>query len=102
WQRKRADCKASTYPERPGRVRSRATVRSGWEQGLVPAVLTRYAKSYETEFRRRLKVAGLLRTAAFSPHTASLVASVLTHAPGLTSFVLRATRSGGGSLKALE
>jgi flavin-dependent dehydrogenase len=102
WQRKRADCNASTYPERPGRVRSRATVRSGWEEGLVPAVLTRYAESYETEFRRRLKMAGLLRTAAFSPHTASLVASVLTHAPGLTSFVLRATRSGGGSLQALE
>jgi flavin-dependent dehydrogenase len=75
---------------------------SGREEGLVPAVLAGYAQRYELEFGRRMRVADLLRTAAFSPPVASVVASVLTRAPGLTSFVLRATRSGQATIQALE
>lgn len=79
---------------------SASIVHSG--EGLLPAVLTGYARRYELEFGRRMKVAGLLRTAAFSPPVASLLANVLTHVPSLTSFMLRATRSSKMSLQALE
>ena len=75
---------------------------SGREEGFVPSVLAGYAQRYELEFGRRMRVAELLRTAAFSPPVASVVASVLTRAPGLTSFVLRATRSGQATIQALE
>jgi len=61
---------------------------------IVDAVLTRYAQRYEREFNNRMKTAGLLRVAAFSPLTAGVVARVLTRAPRLASLIFRATRSG--------
>ena len=61
------------------------------------SVLEGYRRRYQQEFDNRMKVAGLLRTAAFSPPTARLVAGVLAHAPRLTSLMLKATRSGNGS-----
>lgn len=61
---------------------------------LVDLVLACYARQYESEFYKRLRVAGLLRIAAFSPATAGVVAGVLTRMPRLTNLVLRATRSG--------
>lgn len=61
---------------------------------VVDSVLPRYAERYEREFSSRMKTASLLRMAAFSPLAASMFASVLTHAPRLTSLILRATRSG--------
>lgn len=61
------------------------------------SVLAGYRRRYHAEFDSRMKVAGLLRAAAFSPPTASLVASVLAHAPRVASLVLKATRSGKGS-----
>lgn len=61
---------------------------------IVDTVLTRYAERYETEFDNRMKTAGLLRVAAFSPRTASVFAGVLTRAPRLASVIFRATRSG--------
>jgi len=66
------------------------------------SVLAGYRRRYEHEFDSRMKVAGLLRAAAFSPPTASLVAGVLAHAPRLTSLMLKATRSGNGSSSAQE
>ncbi|MEK6322089.1 MAG: NAD(P)/FAD-dependent oxidoreductase [Acidobacteriota bacterium] len=64
---------------------------------LLDSVLACYGGRYEREFDSRMKVAGLLRAAAFSPLTASVVARVLARAPKLTGFVLKATRSGNGS-----
>ena len=64
---------------------------------VVDSVLSEYSRRYENEFHSRMRVAGLLRAAAFSPATASVVASVLTRLPRLTNLVLRATRSGNGS-----
>lgn len=61
---------------------------------IVDAVLARYEQRYERELDTRMKTAGLLRMAAFSPRTASVVAGVLTRAPRLASFIFRATRSG--------
>jgi geranylgeranyl reductase family protein len=76
---------------------TRASVESGNgapSGSIVGAVLTRYSQSYEREFDHRMKAAGLLRAAAFSPLTASMVASVLTSAPRLAGLIFRATRSG--------
>jgi flavin-dependent dehydrogenase len=64
---------------------------------FADSILTCYSRLYEQEFDNRLKIAGLLRTAAFSPSTASLAARVLARAPKLTSLILRSTRSGNGS-----
>lgn len=63
---------------------------------LVDAVLETYSRQYQSEFYGRMRVAGLLRTAAFSPATANVVASLLIRVPGLIKPVLRATRSGNG------
>jgi flavin-dependent dehydrogenase len=70
---------------------------NGVDSGGSESVLSCYAHQYENEFHRRMRVAGLLRTAAFSPATARMVAGVLTHIPRLTNVVLRATRSSYGS-----
>jgi len=61
---------------------------------VVDKVLNLYSQSYEREFDNRMKTAGLLRVAAFSPLTAGVVARVLTRAPRLASLIFRATRSG--------
>ena len=65
--------------------------------GLVDSVLEAYSCQYEKEFYGRMRVAGLLRTAAFSPPAANAAASILTRVPGLVRPLLRATRSGSGS-----
>ena len=62
--------------------------------GLEGAVLARYAASYEREFGKRMKIAGLLRAPAFSPRIASLFRYVLSVSPWLARAVLRASRSG--------
>lgn len=67
--------------------------RSGADS-IVDVVLARYAQHYEREFDNRMKTAGLLRVAAFSPRTASIVAGVLTRSPRLADLIFRATRSG--------
>ena len=83
--------------------RTRSDSQSDSPSGsLVDSVLTCYSQRYEREFNNRMKTAGLLRVAAFSPRTARLVASVLTRAPSLTSLVLRATRSGDYSSHAAD
>lgn len=64
---------------------------------FLASVLSGYRRRYEHEFGNRMKVAGLLRAAAFSPPAASLFVGVLAHAPRLTSLMLKATRSGNGS-----
>ena len=61
---------------------------------LEGAVLARYAASYEREFGKRMKIAGLLRAPAFSPRIASLFGYVLSVSPWLARAVLRASRSG--------
>jgi len=69
---------------------------------VLDSVLASYTRQYESEFYNRMRVAGLLRAAAFSPAAASVAATVLTRMPRLTNLVLRATRSGNGSRSALE
>ena len=59
---------------------------------ILDSVLTSYSRRYENEFSNRMKVAGLLRIAAFSPVAAGVVAGVLARAPRLASFLVRATR----------
>lgn len=68
----------------------------------VDSVLAAYARRYEREFHGRMRVAGLLRAAAFSPRTASVVAAILARVPRITSLVLRATRSAGSSPTTIE
>ncbi len=58
-------------PESYGTARQRSsTVRN--------VVLACYERQYESEFCNRMRTAGLLRAAAFSPATASVMASVLS------------------------
>lgn len=61
---------------------------------LFDKTLERYSSRYEAEFGRRMKAAGLLRVAAFSPAVASFAASILARAPALTRRMVRATRGG--------
>jgi hypothetical protein len=60
-------------------------------------VMASYARRYRSEFSNRMKVAGMLRIAAFSPIAAGVVGGILARSPRLASFVLRATRSGNGA-----
>jgi flavin-dependent dehydrogenase len=69
---------------------------------LVDSVLATYTRQYENEFYGRMRVAGLLRTAAFSPATENLIGSVLTRLPGLVGPLLRATRRGSGARRPPE
>jgi flavin-dependent dehydrogenase len=71
--------------------------RRQWRSSSLESVLACYARLYKQEFHNRMRVAGLLRTAAFSPATASIVAGVLARMPGLTNMVFRATRVGNNS-----
>jgi geranylgeranyl reductase family protein len=68
----------------------------------LESVLACYARHYKQEFHNRMRVAGLLRMAAFSPPTASIVASVLARMPRLTNLVFRATRGGNVSRTVTE
>ncbi|HKA17647.1 MAG TPA: NAD(P)/FAD-dependent oxidoreductase [Blastocatellia bacterium] len=61
---------------------------------LYESIQAGYRDQYEREFHQRMKVAGLLRAAAFSPATSRILAIVLERAPRLTNVMLRATRSG--------
>jgi flavin-dependent dehydrogenase len=63
----------------------------------LDSVMASYARRYRSEFSNRMKVAGLLRIAAFSPIAAGVVGGILARSPRLASFVLRATRSGNGA-----
>ena len=69
---------------------------------ILDSVMASYARRYRSEFSNRMKVAGLLRIAAFSPVAAGVMAGVLARSPRLASFVLRATRSGDGAPGELE
>jgi flavin-dependent dehydrogenase len=69
---------------------------------MLDSVLASYARQYESEFYNRMRTAGLLRAAAFSPATASVAASVLTRMPRLANRLLRATRSGNGHVVGLD
>jgi flavin-dependent dehydrogenase len=86
---------------RTGEIAAEAIIESFKEDRnkLFDETLGRYSSRYEEEFGRRMKAAGLLRIAAFSPATASFAASVLARAPGLTRRMVRATRSGKRILK---
>ena len=88
-----ADAICESKPQ--SKPQSKAMPRGARYDSIVDSVLSRYAERYEREFTSRMKTAGLLRVAAFSPLAASMFASVLTRAPRLTSLILRATRSGG-------
>ena len=84
------DRRSATVGEDEVRRRSRRS-------SSLESILACYADHYKQEFHNRMRVAGLLRTAAFSPATASIVAGVLARMPGLTNLVLRATRGGNNS-----
>jgi flavin-dependent dehydrogenase len=81
---------------RTGELAAEAMIESfkAGRQNLFEEVLARYSSAYNEEFGKRMKVAGLLRAAAFSPGLASFAAGILARAPRLTRRVLRATRSG--------
>ncbi len=64
------------------------------QDDLFGDVLARYSTAYDEEFGKRMKVAALLRVAAFSPRLTDLAARLLARAPGLAERVLKATRSG--------
>jgi flavin-dependent dehydrogenase len=79
---------------RTGEIAAEAIIESFNSTSIFEAALEMYAERYESEFGKRMRVASLLRNAAFSPSTASLFAGVLASMPGLTRRVLRATRAG--------
>ena len=64
---------------------------------IVESAIERYRNEYKAEFNNRMRAAGLLRSIAFSPQAAGIVASVLARTPKLTDLMLRATRSGSGA-----
>lgn len=66
---------------------------------IVDFAIERYRSEYKTEFNKRMRAAGLLRSIAFSPQAAGIVASVLARTPKLTDLMLRATRSGSGAAR---
>jgi geranylgeranyl reductase family protein len=61
--------------------------------GALEVAHSIYREGYSQEFGNRMRVAGALRRAAFSPWTANLLGSVLSQSPSLTRYLLRATRS---------
>ena len=98
---------AEAIVEATGSVRSVALGKDkiAGQQGrpsVFDSVMAIYARQYEREFYKRMRVAGLLRAAAFSPPTASVAATVLARMPSLTNLVLRATRGGNGSRKLID
>ncbi|HSB12222.1 MAG TPA: NAD(P)/FAD-dependent oxidoreductase [Blastocatellia bacterium] len=78
---------------RTGELAAETIIGANGEAG---AALKQYALYYEHEFGDRLKAAGRLRGLAFSPKAARLAAGVLARVPGLTSLILRATRTTSG------
>ena len=79
---------SSLHPEKDNNRQSEYRV------SLYESIQSRYRDQYEREFHKRMRVAGLLRAAAFSPATSRIIAIVLERAPRLTNVMLRATRSG--------
>lgn len=79
---------------RTGELAAEAVVSANGETG---SVLEQYTLNYDREFGSRLKTAGRLRGLAFSPRAARVAAVLLTYVPGLTSFMLRGTRSTSAS-----
>jgi len=68
--------------------------QSEGRMSLYESIQARYRDQYEREFHKRMRVAGLLRAAAFSPATSRIIAIVLERAPRLTNVMFRATRTG--------
>ena len=64
---------------------------------IIASAIERYRSAYKTEFNNRMRAAGLLRSIAFSPQAAGIVASLLARTPRLTDLMLRSTRSGSGA-----
>jgi flavin-dependent dehydrogenase len=79
---------------RTGELAAEAIVSAGSNGGdLASRAITAYRAGYEREFGKRLKVAGLLRRAVFSPSLLNALSSILAHAPWLSHRLLRATRA---------
>ncbi|HEY7545454.1 MAG TPA: tryptophan 7-halogenase [Blastocatellia bacterium] len=79
---------------RAGELAAEAIIKAFDSNGeLLPLALDHYQSSYEREFGKRMKVAALLRRAAFSPQTANLLAALLARAPRLARRLLLATRA---------
>lgn len=79
---------------RAGELAAEAIIKAmDSNRDLFPHAMAHYRTSYEREFGRRMKVAALLRRAAFSPQTANLLAALLARAPQLARRLLRATRA---------
>jgi flavin-dependent dehydrogenase len=76
---------------------------SGFESGgraeatngarLFGRVAENYRAAYEEEFGHRIRVAGLLRRAVFSPTILNYLSGILARAPWLARRLLRATRA---------
>lgn len=64
-------------------------------RAFLERVIASYQARYEREFGKRMKVAGILRSAAFSPAMANYLATLLGAAPWIARRVLRATRQSG-------
>jgi flavin-dependent dehydrogenase len=60
---------------------------------LLEHAIAVYREGYESEFGKRMLVAGLLRRAVFSPAISNVLSSVLYRAPWLARRLLRATRA---------
>jgi flavin-dependent dehydrogenase len=61
--------------------------------GLFGRVAEHYRAAYEEEFGQRIRVAGMLRRAVFSPIILNYLSGVLARAPWLARRLLRATRA---------
>jgi geranylgeranyl reductase family protein len=79
---------------RAGELAAEAIIRAfDSNEDLFTRALSHYQTGYELEFGKRMKMAALLRRAAFSPQTANLLAALLARSPRLARRLLRATRA---------
>jgi len=72
---------------------SRKIESSSERERLQSRVIASYRERYNREFSKRMKFAGILRNAVFSPSAANHLATLLGSMPWLTRQMLKATRS---------
>jgi geranylgeranyl reductase family protein len=79
---------------RTGELAAEAIITTGTD-GDDPAAraISVYRAGYDREFGKRMKVAGMLRRAVFSPSLLNALSGVLARAPWLARRMLRATRA---------
>ncbi len=77
---------------RTGELAAESIIEAGPHASL-DRIIAAYCAKYDNEFGSRMRMAGFLRSAAFSPATANFFAGILARTPRLARAVLKSTRS---------